>query len=444
VRADLDGPVAYILKRYPRLSETFILGEICALERLGADLRIFSLLPPEPPPHHAMVADVKASVTHMPTSWVAALPPLLASHTRELAASPAGYGRALRYAAKLAAVQRRPIAALRHFLQAGFFASAARRYGVRHIHAHFANTPSEVAMMMHLMTALPFSFTTHAKDLYLTAPQRIAERAAAARFVVTCTAHNVSYLRGALPAGQAAKVSLIYHGVDFERFRFRLPPAIASRPRQVPTILSVGRLVEKKGMDDLIAACALLHARGVSFRCDIVGSGPLRDALQADIAARGLNGAVRLLGSMTHAHLIEHFESADIFALASRVTDDGDRDGIPNVVAEAMAVGVPVIASAVSGIPEVVAHETTGLLVPPRDPAALAVAMARLLDDIVLAQRLARTARARLEQRFDCWETARELSGLLASPRARLRCDHAQDGFDQHQEGLPAIAGRDP
>ena len=426
-----SGPVAYVLKRYPRLSETFILNEICAMERLGCRLQIFSLLPPEPPPHHPMVADVRAGVTHLPRSWAAKLPALVSAHARAWAASPGGYWRAARHAVRLAAESGRPFAVARHFLRAGFFAVAARRLGIRHIHAHFANTPSEVARIMSLMSGLPFSFTTHAKDLYLTAPARIAERTAAARFVVTCTGHNVAYLRGILPAASADKVRLVYHGVDFERFRFRLPPGAAARAGLPPTILSVGRLVAKKGFDDLIAACALLAERGVAFRCRIVGAGPLRQALQADIAARGLVGSVALVGSMTHAQLIEQFAAADVFALASHVTEDGDRDGIPNVVAEAMAIGVPVVASNVSGIPEVVMHDETGLLAPPRDPAALADAIERLLGNLALARRLAEAARTRLETCFNCWQTATRLHGLLAAPGAeppdRLRCDGVAD-----------------
>lgn len=424
---DRAGPVAYILKRYPRLSETFILNEICAMERLGSELHIFSLLQPEPPPHHPMVADVRASVTHTPASWAAKLPAIARAHARALAASPRGYLRAVLLALRLTAVSGHPISVTKHFLRAGFFAAAARRLGIRHIHAHFANAPTAVARLMSLMSGLPFSFTTHAKDLYLTPPDAIVERTAAARFVVTCTGHNVAYLRGILPAASADKVSLVYHGVDFDRFRFRLPPGAAARGGEPPTILSVGRLVPKKGLDDLIAACALLRERGVAFRCRIVGAGPLRENLQADIAARGLGDAVELVGSMTHARLIERFEAADVFALASRVTDDGDRDGIPNVVAEAMAIGVPVVASAVSGIPEVVVHEDTGLLVPPRDPAALADAIERLLGDLALARRLARAARARLEGCFDCWQTATQLQDLLGEAehgrRAPLRCD---------------------
>ncbi|HVC62937.1 MAG TPA: glycosyltransferase [Acetobacteraceae bacterium] len=425
------GPVAYILKRYPRLSETFILNEICAMERLGCQLQIFSLLQPEPPPHHPMVADVRAGVTHVPASWAAKMPAMAQAHACALAASPRGYLRAVLHAVRLAAESGRPVAVARHFLRAGFFTAAAYRLGIRHIHAHFANTPSEVARMMSLMSGLPFSFTTHAKDLYLTAPRRIAERTAAARFVVTCTGHNVAYLRGILPPGGADKVSLVYHGVDFERFRFRLPPDAAARAWEPRSILSVGRLVPKKGFDDLIAACALLRERGVVFRCRIVGAGPLREALTADIAARGLGDCVALLGPMTHARLIEKFEAADVFALASRVTDDGDRDGIPNVVAEAMAIGVPVVAAAVSGIPEVVRDEQTGLLVAPRDPVALAAAIARLLGNLALARRLARTARARLETCFDCWQTATQLQELLGAaakpPRDRLRCDAVAD-----------------
>src|SRR5262249_22675985 len=149
------------------------------------------------------------------------------------------------------------------------------------------------------------------------------------------------------------------------------------------------------------------------FRCEIVGHGPLREQLAADIAARGLMDRITLRGAMTHADLIEKFAQSDIFVLAPRITENGDRDGIPNVIAEAMATGVPVVSSLVSGIPEMVVDNETGLLVAPRDPAGLADAMERLLSDPALGRRLAANARARLDHSFDCWQTTRELGALI-------------------------------
>ncbi len=405
--------LAYIMKRYPRLSETFILNEICAMERLGEQLEIFSLLPPEPPPHHPMVAEVGAALTHLPQPWRAKIAALLRGHVSAARAAPAGYARALMHAARISATSPAPLSVWRQFLRAGFFAAAARARGVTHVHAHFANAPAAVAHLVSLMTGLPFSFTTHAKDLYLTPPRLIAGRVRAARFVTTCTAYNVAHLRGMLPHADHAKLNLVYHGIDLTRLRYRVPPYAFAEPGSRPLILCVARLVAKKGLDDLIAACALLAAQGRRFVCRIVGAGPLHAALAADIAARGLGDSVSLLGAMAHDRLVELFRAADLFALAPRIAADGDRDGIPNVFAEAMATGVPVVASDVSGIPEMVAHERTGLLVPPNDPAALAAAMARLLDEPLLGRRLAAAARGQLEQCFDCWQNTRALRGLV-------------------------------
>lgn len=405
--------VAYILKRYPRLSETFILNEIRAMEQLGEALEIFSLLPPEPPPHHPTVALVRARVTHLPPTWSAWLKGLARGHGAALAAAPKAYLRTALYALGISVRSRQPFSVWRHFLRAGFLVTEARRHGVTHIHAHFANAPTAVAHMLSAMTGLSFSFTTHAKDLYLTPPIRIIGRVRAARFVTTCTRYNVDYLRDMLSPEDHAKVNLVYHGIDLSRFRYRVPTYAFATDARPALLLCVARLVPKKGLDDLIAACAALSAQGIGFRCRIVGAGPLRDELAAAISAHGLADMVTLDGAMTHDTLIDLFSEADLFALAPRITDDGDRDGIPNVIVEAMATGVPVVSTEVSGIPELVEHERTGLLVPPNDPVALAAAIARLLGDAALGKRLAGAARARLDRCFDCWQNTRSLRRLV-------------------------------
>jgi predicted glycosyltransferase/glycosyltransferase involved in cell wall biosynthesis len=405
--------IAYVMKRYPRLSETFILNEICAMEKLGEQLEIFSLLPPEPPPHHPTVAQVRASLTYLPLAWPAKLVSLARGHAAALATAPGGYGRAFAHALRMSLGSRAPLSVWRQFFRAGFFSTEARRRGITHIHSHFANAPSAVAHLVSLMTGLPFSFTTHAKDLYLTPPHLIAGRVRAASFITTCTQYNIEHLRGMLPREDHGKLNLVYHGIDLTRFRYRAPCYAFAAQGTPPLILCVARLVAKKGLDDLVAACGALAAQGVPFRCRIIGAGPLQPMLAADIAARGLGDMISLDGAMTHDSLIELFRQADLFALAPRIADDGDRDGIPNVIVEAMATGVPVVSSAVSGIPELVEHQRTGLLVEPNDPAALAAAMARLLGDPALGRRLAATARARLERCFDCWQNTQALRGLV-------------------------------
>lgn len=404
------GPVAYIMKRYPRLTETFIINEIRAMERLGTDLRIFSLLQPEPPPHHPMVAQVTAPLHVLPAAWGAKLGRLASSHAKAFAAAPLRYLGAAACALQWSATSSSPLAVWKHFIRAGYIAAECQAQGIAHIHAHFANTPTAVAHFTSLMSGIPFSFTAHAKDLYLTRKHIIARRTRAAQFVVTCTGYNVRYLEG-IQGRPTGKINLIYHGIDLDMFNARPINPIEQAP--VPLILSVGRLVPKKGLNDLISACALLNAAGIAFRCRIIGEGPLRPALQEQIKAAGLEDRITLEGAMTHARLIALYATADLFALPPRIADDGDRDGIPNVIAEAMAIGLPVVSTDVSGIPELVRNLETGLLVPARNPAALAQAMEQLLRDRPLALRLAAQGRALLERDFDLWTTTRRLHGLI-------------------------------
>lgn len=409
------GRVAYIVKRYPRLSETFILNEIRAMERLGVALHIYSLLPPEPPPHHPMVAEVKARPIHLPTTPGRKLLAALRSHAAAFRAAPRGYLRAAAHAATLMRHSRARLSTARQFLRAGFFADDMRRQGITHLHAHFANAPTVTAELASMMTGVPFSFTTHAKDLYLTSPRLIAERVGRAAFVVTCTHYNLDYLRTVVGSAAMPKLSLVYHGIDLSHFSYR--PPLAPAAGRVVRLICVARLVAKKGLDDLVAACALLAAQGMAFHCEIVGGGPLASELAAQIAACGLIDKVSLRGAMTHADLIALYRTCDLFVLAPRIAEDGDRDGIPNVIVEAMATGLPVVSTSVSGIPELVRHEKTGLLVEPRDPAALAAAIARLITDPRLCRRLAEAARGELDQHFNCWETATALRDLVGARR---------------------------
>ena len=426
-----NEPIAYVMKRYPRLTETFILNEIRAMEKLGTRLHIFSLLPPEPPPHHPMVGEVRAPIHSLPPDGYAKWAMVARAHADMLGKAPLRYAGSFLQAILWSAASSTPLSVWRQFFRAGFVASVCRRAGIRHLHAHFANAPAAVAHFANLMSGIPFSFTAHAKDLYLTPPRVIQRRARVATFVATCTHYNVRYLHETLGV-DAGKVHLIYHGIDLSQFGARVEQklgvhvaqkgSVQATPR---TILSVGRLVAKKGHDDLISACALLRRRGRQFHCMIVGEGPLRGALAAQISELSLEGIVTLEGAMTHSDLIALYHHTDLFALAPRITDDGDRDGIPNVIAEAMAIGVPVVSTDVSGIPELVLHERTGLLVQPKDPGALADAMERLLANPSEARALATAARKRLQENFDLWTTTRQLHALFECDECARAAGHA-------------------
>jgi glycosyltransferase involved in cell wall biosynthesis len=228
--------------------------------------------------------------------------------------------------------------------------------------------------------------------------------------VVTVSDFNLAWLRERFPRA-AGRLHRIYNGLLLEQFPFPPPP------RRARTIVSVGRLIEKKGFDQLIDACALLAADGVGFDCAIVGTGELEEALAARIARLGLGARVRLLGSRPRSEVIEIVRGAALFAGPYTIAADGNRDGLPTVLTEAMALGTPCVASAVTGVPEIVEDGVTGLLVPPDDVAALAAAIRRLLDAPALGERLARAARQRVEERFDARRSSAALRALFAPAR---------------------------
>lgn len=411
-----SGQICYILKRFPRLSETFILNEVRALERLGTSLVIVSLLPREEGLSHSTVKEVRATTYYVPDRWPRMLSVAIGSHLAVATKSPARYLTVARRALWLGIRYGHPIAALKNFVRAVIVAERCRQHSVRHIHAHFANTPASVAHFLSMLTCLPFSFTTHAKDLYLTPTAITRERVAAAKFVLTCTKYNLGFLKRFVQQEHWHKLHLVYHGADlsaFSGFLGQAPRSKGAGTGPVPIILSVGRLVRKKGMETLIEVCALLRDHGAEFECRIVGNGPLRSELEKQIARLRLAGRVTLMGAMTHDRLVEIYGQATVFALVPQITADGDRDGIPNVLVEAMAAGVPVVSTSVSGIPELVEHGRTGLLVRPRDPAAAAVAVESLLRDPKLRQEIVTAARRQLKQNFECWESTKAIHALL-------------------------------
>ena len=403
--ASTNIEVAYLLKRYPRLSETFILHEMLALEALGVRLRVYSMMDPHEPTTPPDVRRLRAPVTYLPGFTARTMGHFATAHLILARRNPRRYLRALR----LALTRHDRLAGLRHFLRGGWLAMELERHGIQHLHAHFAHGPAATAHFAHLLTGLSFSFTGHAKDIYTTPPERIAERIHDAQFVVTCTNHNVEYLTRLADRAELPHIHCIYHGVDLRRFQ---PSPRATE--DAPIILAVGRLVEKKGFSYLIEACGLLRARGVAFRCHIVGSGPLKAALRDQIAKLGLENAVQLLDARTQQQLVEVYRTASVVTLPCVILENGDRDGIPNVLVEAMSMGIPVISTSISGIPELITHGENGLLVPPRDPAALAEALTRTLAEADARQSMGEAAHIAVTQRFDLHRNARRLEALYA------------------------------
>ncbi len=396
--------IAYLVKTFPKFSETFILNEILELERQGVNLHIFSLKTPADEHNHRAVNDVQAQVTYIPVIqsdsemddryrvlWQNIL--LFFSSPRRyfvtvvtlfrrwesLCPSPGKFWSYVKTA--VAFLLRRHYSSpssrkLRKLLQAGFIARTVLREDIQHLHAHFANIPTSVAELVSLLTGVPYSFTAHAKDIYLTEARELDRKINGAEFVLTCTGFNRNYLQGL--STSSTPIILAHHGIDLGFFD---SGSWTGDDCDIPPlILGVGRLCEKKGFRYLVEACSLLKAKGLDFHCDIVGYGPGKDDLKQQIAQLGLKAHVRLPGKMTQHELLEVYHRASIFALPCQVTDDGDRDGIPNVLIEAMALRLPVVSTDISGISELVDHMESGILVKQKDPGELAQAIEFLLQ----------------------------------------------------------------
>ncbi len=359
--------VCYIVKRFPRLSQTFVLNELLALERQGLRLTVISLRRSDEA--HSGYAELAAPVLYLD-----------------------GQGTPEAEAAQIA-----PLVSAR---------------GVTHIHAHFATRAATVASLVSAATGVPFSFTAHAHDIFHAGVDRSALAATMARAasVVTVSEYNRRYLEGLLAAeGRTGRVLRLYNGVDLSR----LCPTAG--PRRPGLIVGVGRLIAKKGFAVLVAAMRLLRAVGHRASCLIIGEGEERPRLEAQIAAAGLAESVRLAGALAPAQVARLVGEAEVFALPCLVDAAGDRDGMPTVLVEAMALGTPVVSTDVAGIPELVQHGRTGLLGAEGDPASLAAALARLLDDAALRERLRVAALARVRTDFDLERNVFRLRGLFTA-----------------------------
>lgn len=401
--------VAYLVKTYAKMSETFILREVIALESKDVRLSMYALRPPDCD-QAELAREVRASVWYVPNSILESGGALVWSQLYLACTRPLRYLRALAFVAG-----RGGIHPWLDWLQAACLARRLRRDGVDHLHAHFATAPAAVAELVHRLIGLPYSLTAHAKDIYVTPPRELTRKMHEARFVVTCTEYNHRYLQDLVANG--TPVHRVYHGLDAQWFEHE-PAALADSSGESPLILAVGRFRAKKGLSALVEACRLLAGRGVDFRCELVGFGPLRDQLVQQVADLGLTDRVAIVGPLGQEAVKQRYRRAAVMALPCQVAPDGDRDGIPNVLLEAMAMGVPVVSTTVSGIPELIEDGVTGLLVPPRDPAALADALARLLGDRMLRARIREAAARRVRGAFDVAGNCEALRELFQSAGA--------------------------
>lgn len=412
-----SGRVAFVLKGYPRLSETFIAQEIAALEHLGLGILIVSLRHPTDARTHPMHADIRAQLLYLP-EYLRDEPLRVLRAWWRMRRRP-GY----RVAAALwwrDLWRDRTANRVRRFGQALVLAHEVPHDVVR-LHAHFLHTPASVVRYAATITGLPWSGSAHAKDIWTTPQWDLQEKLASCDWLVTCTGTNRDYLSTLAPAG---RVELVYHGLDLARFPLHLQhraPRNGGDGTDPVRILSVGRLVEKKGTDVLLDALAQLPTN-LNWTLVHVGGGPLREALATQAQALRLETRITWRGAMTQDQLVGEYRHADLFVLASRIAHDGDRDGLPNVLMEAQSQGLACVATRVSAIHELIDDGTTGLLVEPQAPGLLADALSALITSPVRRNELGLAGQARVAAHFGMQSNLARLAsrfGLVQAPELK-------------------------
>lgn len=398
--------LAYIVKRYPRYSETFIVNEILAHEAAGLDLHIFALRPPADTHFQDKIARVRAPVTYLKkpaqgrtNASVTTLTPNSATYfwaeLQEAAKAMPGLWSKLGNAAG----ERASVV-----YQAAWLAQEIRQRGITHLHAHFGSIATSVTRLAAHFADVPYSFTAHAKDIFHddVEPEDLRRKLQDAATVITVSDYNVTHLQGQF-GPDAGKVRRIYNGMDLGELQFQ-PPTQRS-----PRILSVCRLVEKKGVNYLIEACGLLKQWGCEFTCQIVGTGPMEGELRSRLTALHLNDWVEIVGPRPQGEVFALMQQAAVFAAPYVIGEDGNRDGLPTALLEAMALGTPCVATDVTGIPEIIRDGETGMLVTQRDVEGLAKALRSLLTQSEMRTTIATQARNLIETEFDISRNAAKL-----------------------------------
>jgi glycosyltransferase involved in cell wall biosynthesis len=406
--------LAIVLKGYPRLSETFIAQEIAALERRGFAPLIVSLRHPTDRHRHPVHERIAAPVMYLP---------------EYLYQEPLRVIRGWWRARKLAGYRQARGQWLRD-LRRDFTPNRGRRFGqacvlaaelpraIQWLHCHFLHTPASVTRYGGMMRGLEWSASAHAKDIWTTPDWEVAEKLGDCRFLVTCTQVGLQRLQALAP--QPQRIELVYHGLDFAHLP-AMPAATGSArdgrdAGQPVIILSVGRAVPKKGFGDLLQALALLP-RDLHWRFVQLGGGPLRPALIAQASQLGLAERSQFIGGRPQQEVFAQYQTADLFVLASRIAEDGDRDGLPNVLMEAQSQGLACVATDIAAIPELIEDGVTGVLTPPGDTAALAKAIERLIRDPALRTRLGAAGSQRVREKFSFEAGVDRIATLLAPAR---------------------------
>ena len=393
--------VAYVLKRFPRFSETFILNELLELQRQGISLMVFSLMKPPAEQKHELLNELQCPVIYLPDQKQ------LARVNINLSVEGSEHKNLITLINRdkhgfediMPGKDALTVAHLTY--QASVLSLFLNAYQINHIHAHFCSNATTVALLASRITSIPYSFTAHARDIYHTYTNKIdddrmrANKIMESAFAVTVSDYNKRHLQGLVGKANKKKIKRLYNGVNQQVFRARTHCLSACR------LIAIGRLVEKKGFKYLIDACQLLKSRHQQFHLTLVGDGPLREDIMDQIQTYRLEQDITLPGALPQEKIIELLNSATLLVLPCVVSSSGDRDGLPTVLLEAMSMGVPIVSTDVAGIPEIIDHGLTGLLVHPNSSKQLADAMGSLITDSDLANTIGQTGRLKAKRLFN-------------------------------------------
>lgn len=403
--------VAYIVSRFPKITETFVLNEMIALEELGVQVELFPLLRRERGVEQPAARPFVARA-HYPR-----LGPVLRANLECFRSTPLRYlGTWIQTLWHTLPSPRFLAATLVLLPRAVYCARLIAAQGIEHVHAHFASHPALAALIVHRLTGIPFSFTAHGSDLHVD-QTALRWKLGLAEQALTVSEYNREFVRSRLGREAADKLRVLHCGVDTERLVREQEP-----PSDCFEILCVAALRGVKGHAHLIEACHLLRERGVVFRCHLVGGGPLERELVRHVERRGLADRIHFHGPLPQGVVLERMRAAHVQVLCSIQDRAGRREGIPVALMEAMSCGLPVVASRISGVPELVEDGGSGLLTPPGDAGAIAEALERLARSPALRRRLGRAGRATVVEHFDLRTQALRVAAVVGAPKSGSRC----------------------
>ncbi len=414
---DKAPTLAYILKGYPRISETFISNEILLLERLGFHMHLFPMRHPRESFCHDSVKQIQARVDYLPTELLLEFPKLLLPNIFLAAKRPSLYKQSLQLA-HIRFKRTGKLATFKHLLQAGFLCNnhLLNDTTIAHLHGHFAHSPTSVTMFASLLSGKPFSFTAHAKDIYTSNPDQLREKIRLAEFVVTCTDYNRQYLEK-IADGLETPVHCIYHGIDLKLFSPKTDHKKCSPPYK---LITVARMTEKKGLPTLYRALKILKDKGLSFRHTLIGDGDDRETLLQLIKDLALDDCCHWLGTRTHQEVLKQFEQSDLFLLACEIASNGDRDGIPNVLVESLAMQVPALSTTVSAVPEILLNGKSGITIDPGNAEKMAAAIEETLTNSKLRETLIKGGTEHSRHNFDNRTLVAQLGNIFTKQFAKV------------------------